>query len=575
MTHVAKRIPIGVDNFDKLVDKANNYLFVDKSLMLKEFIDSGDEVSLILRPRRWGKSLNMSMLKYFFAPEVMGKSTQGIFDELKIACEDSGRYIRDYQGKHPVIMVSFKDVKELDFQAAMGKINTLITGVYEEFASSLIKNDELRSFKSFYQALSSRMCDQDQLQDSFKILSESIYKHYGQKVVIIIDEYDTPLNASYSDLELFKKLVGFFRGFFGAALKGNDALEKGIMTGILRLSKNNMLSDLNNLGLCSMANDEYSDSFGFFESDVVELFNQAEVKSNLVAIKSWYNGYKCGSRDGIYNPWSILNCIKKNGVLGPYWIKTGNDDLLRDIFMHASQEVQAKVRTLIAGGSVASVIDDFISFDQIRTGEEELIWSALWALGYLKIVGEAPARYDTIYDLAVPNDEIDYTYSKMFIGLFRNMRGADGYYKALRALAEGDAEQFAVGLREFMLTSPSYHDLPSESHYHLLVLGMLSALKENYIVLSNREAGLGRFDIALAPYDAKKDLGIIIEFKKEDDGKGAEFYQQRAKEALAQIKEKKYSAGFLVHKNVRRVLNLAMVFYGKDFVCEYSFEEIR
>jgi hypothetical protein len=571
MTHRPKAAPIGVDNFAELIDKEKNYLFVDKTLMIKELIDNQEKVALILRPRRWGKSMNMSMLKCFFAAEVMGKPTAGIFDDLKIAKENDGEYIRKYQGKHPVIIISFKDVKELDFTTTIGKIGILIYNAIAEFAHLPSFFDNFKNLEEIYDNLLHKKATNEDLQESFKLLSEALYKYYDQKVIIFIDEYDAPLNASYSNPELFKQVVSFFRGFFGAALKGNHALEKGVMTGILRLSKNNMLSDLNNIKLYSMANDEYSDSFGFFEDDVVELFKQADVACNLPAIKSWYNGYKCGNKDGIYNPWSILNCISKKGVLGPYWVKTGNDDLLRDIFVNAHPDIKEKVKTLIAGGSVQTIIDDFISFDQIQYGNEELIWSALWALGYLKIVGETPMRYDTMYDLAIPNDEIDYTYSKMFIGLFRNMQGADGYYRAIRALADGDVEKFSEALTEFMLTSPSYHDLPHESHYHLLVLGMLSALKENYIILSNRESGLGRFDIAMVPYDDRKDLGIIIEFKKEKIGETPEFYQQRAKEALAQIVEKKYGEGLKGHKNVKRVLNLAMVFYGKEFVCDYAF----
>jgi hypothetical protein len=229
MIHVTKRIPIGVDNFAKLVDKANNYIFVDKTLMIKEFIDSGEDVAMILRPRRWGKSLNMSMLRYFFAPEVMGKSTKGIFDKLAIKKENDGEYIQKYQGKHPVMIISFKDVKEQNFEAAIAQIAILIRDVIKEFAvlPSFLENFE--DLRILYDNLLYKKATIEDLRESFKLLSECLYRYYDKKVIIIIDEYDTPLNASYSNLELFKNLVSFFRGFFGAALKGNDALEKGVM----------------------------------------------------------------------------------------------------------------------------------------------------------------------------------------------------------------------------------------------------------------------------------------------------------------------------------------------------------
>jgi hypothetical protein len=570
-----KKAPIGVDNFAELIDKKRNYLFVDKTLMIKELIDSDEKVALILRPRRWGKSMNMSMLKYFFTPLVRGLSTSGMFDELNIAKEDDGRYIKEYQGKHPVITISFKDVKELTFEVAIGKIGILIYNVINEFADLPNFFDNFQNLKDLHHNLLHKKATNEDLQESFKLLSECLYQYYNQKVVIIIDEYDAPLNASYSNPELFEQLVNFFKGFFGAAFKGNDALEKGVMTGILRLSKNNMLSDLNNLRLYSMSSDQYSDSFGFFEDDVKELFAQANVECDLPAIKSWYNGYKCGQRDGIYNPWSIVNCIRDKGKLAPYWIKTGNDDLLRDIFVNSGTDIQEEIQTLLAGGSVRATIDDFISFDQIKEGHEELLWSALWALGYLKISGETKLFGSMMEcNLVIPNREVDCSYRSVFIWFFRSMRASKRYYHAVEALVAGDVENFISGLRDFMKNSVSYHDLRDETHYHILILGMLSVLKEDYIVVSNRESGYGRFDIALAPYDRQKDFGIIIEFKKEKVGQPLEFYEQKAKDALMQIKEKKYDACFSSHKNLKKILNLAMVFCGKEVIFEYSLNKL-
>ena len=578
MTHIHKVAPIGVDDFATLIDQENNYLFVDKTLMIKELIDYKEVVSLILRPRRWGKSLNMSMLRYFFAPEVMNKPTAGMFDNLRIAKENDGEYIRKHQGKHPVIMISFKDVKELDFETAVSKIGILIRDAIKAFVDLPSFLDNFDDLRILYNNLLHKKATNEDLQESFKLLSLCLYKYYDQKVIIIIDEYDTPLNASYNNNELFEPLVSFFKGFFGAALKGNIALEKGIMTGILRLSQNSMLSDLNNLSLYSMSKDKYSSAFGFFEDDVVELFRQASVVCDLPAIKNWYNGYQCGQRDGIYNPWSILNCISENGALGPYWVKTGNDDILRDIFLKASEGTKKKLQTLLSGQQITSVIDDFISFDQIKDGREELLWSALLALGYLKVVGTV-STFEILpkCNLMIPNHEVECSYREVFMGFFRSLpsHASEKYDESIEALISGNVEGFMAGLQDFLKSSVSYFDLISESNYHILVLGMLSALKADYNIASNKEFGLGRSDIILAPYQKNKDLGIIIEFKRETTGKKADYYQKISKDALDQIKKKRYASGFgKPYEHVKRILNIALVFYGKDFVCEYLFEEV-
>ena len=569
-----KRIPIGLDNFAKLTDPEQNYLFIDKSLMIKELMDLGDEASLILRPRRWGKSMNMSMLRYFFAPTVLGKSTKAMFDNLAIAQINNGEYIKKYQGKHPVLMISFKDVKELDLSTTLGKIALLIRDTISEFSYIPGFLDQFPPLKTLYDNLLLEKASSQSLQESFKLLSECLYRYYDQKVVIIIDEYDTPINAAYSKPELFNPIISFFRGFFGASLKGNYALEKGIMTGILRLSKNNILSDLNNLRLYSMSNNEYSSSFGFFENDIISLFQQSNIIPDLNSVKTWYNGYSCGEQDGLYNPWSILNYIANNCKLAPYWIKTGNDDLLRDIFLNASSDIKEKLQTLIAGGSVSSIIDDFISFEEIKHPEDPLIWSALWALGYLKITKSTPSSYDTIFDLAIPNHEIDYSYRKIFLHLFHNLGANDSTYQAILSLADGNIQAFSKGLKDFLLSTPSYHDLTTESHYHLLVLGMLSVLKEHYNILSNRESGLGRFDISLTPLNSQKDLAIIIEFKKENTGHTSEYYQQKANIALNQILNQKYYSYLNNHKNIKQCLFLSLIFHGKDFSCSHTIHNL-
>lgn len=342
-----KKIPIGIDDFSKIVDKDKNYLFVDKSLMIKELMDNGIEVSLMVRPRRWGKTLNMSMLQHFFSPEVNGFSTNGIFNNLKIASEDNGKYIEKYQGKHPVIYVSFKDAKKNNFDDFLEKTKALVQEICNQYTVLETSPNLSEGEKNIFQALLRKTANNTEVCDSLKTLSVLLYKHYESKVFILIDEYDSPLNAAYGQ-SYFNDLVNFLKGMFGAALKGNHALEKGIMTGILRLSRNKMLSDINNLTLYSLMEKQYSEYFGFSEGEVKNLFKESNVNVDLEEVRRWYNGYRAGNLETIYNPWSILNCIYNKGDLKPYWIKTGDEDLLKKVLLESSENVKEKLNRPMA-----------------------------------------------------------------------------------------------------------------------------------------------------------------------------------------------------------------------------------
>lgn len=570
----AKKIPIGVDDFSELVSKARDYLFVDKTLLIKELIDDGVKVSLIIRPRRWGKTINMSMLKYFFAPEIEGHSTAGLFDDLKIAKEADGAYLR-HQGKNPVILLTFKGVKEDSFDAFMANISLLMSRLYREYRDILIKGTQLADDqRSVYFRILDRKADQADLQNALQFLSECLEQHYHHKVIILIDEYDTPLNCAY-EKDYFEKAVGFFKNLLGASLKGNSALEKGVMTGILRLSKNSMLSDLNNLGVYSLMDEEYSRYFGFSEDEVKQLFLASGVSVDFSAIQKWYNGYHSGHSVDIYNPWSILNCMKKGGALGPYWIKTGDESLLARVFIESDTAIKEKLNVLISGGAIESTIDDYVSFNQIESGKEEVLWSLLWALGYLKTVGEPFGTFHfKRYHLMIPNDEVASSYRTVFIQFICSLKSPDQYHNCISHLIKGEVEAFASDLQAFMLHNVSYFDCVNESSYHMLILGMSAYLKETHTIISNLEQGTGRVDLILSPSDSNNTLGIIIEFKRSKTDRTPDYYEQLATVGLQQIDEKHYDVQLKSNTQLKQILKLCLVFQAKKFFYKFVIESI-
>lgn len=573
-----KRIPIGVDDFSEMINKNKNFLFVDKSLLIKELLEKGSKVSLMIRPRRWGKTLNMSMLQYFFSPKVHGISTKGIFNDLKIAKENNGYYIEKYQGKYPVIFITFKDVKENSYEDFINAIYFLVQNVCNHFTelniSTKLTGIDRNNFNKLSGLDNSNKANQLELRNALHTLSSLLFKHYNQKVFILIDEYDTPLNHAHGKAH-FEQMVDFFKGMLGVALKGNAALEKGILTGILRLSKNKMLSDINNLALYSLMEKQYSGYFGFSEEEVMELCQTSNMTLNIQQIKHWYNGYHCGALKAIYNPWSILNCIQNDGELKPYWIKTGNESLLKEIFSKAPKTIENKLVQLLEGGAIEATIDEYISFDQIDNGNEDVLWSLLWTTGYLKFSDTPILTEIGNYRgfLEIPNYEVSCNFRLGFPKWIRAFNRTQ-YDSFLHALIVGKVEDFTQSLKDYMLSIPSWFDFPSESNYHTFLLGLTASLTETHEVVSNQEVGLGRVDFLLTPKDVDNDLGIIIELKRDESQKDLKQYELLACKGLQQIKDKKYSATLKLNINIHRILNLCIVFYGKEFVYKYSFEEL-
>ncbi|TSJ80742.1 MAG: ATP-binding protein [Candidatus Cardinium sp.] len=562
------KLPIGVSNFHKLV--SNDYLFCDKTAMIADFLEKGDEVTLITRPRRWGKTLNMSMFQHFFSSEINGISTAGLFDDLKIGKLEGGRYVREHQGKHPVIMISFKDINADDFQGAYNAVYELILKVYSAYIY-LLNSDKINAIQlNKLHIILSNQANQQQLEASLELLSQCLYQHHGKKVYILIDEYDTSLNKAYGNKLYLDAMVAFMRNLFSAALKDNTTLEKGLLTGILRISKDSMLSGLNNLETYTLLDEEYSAHFGFSEMEVSALFKAKDLSASMQEVRNWYNGYKVGNLV-MYNPWSIISCINKSGRFDVYWVNTGNNNLIEQKVLTAHSEIKEQFEQLMRKESLVVSINRHIAFD-ILDKDDTSFWSLLLFAGYLTFETSHLSAYTSLYDctVKVPNYEIWRLYStffqEWFVNQFERRRQYDSFLKHLVA---GEVAAFVEQLSYFLRNSVSYFDTKQsntlEGFYHGFVLGMLSSLGRTHYIRSNRESGLGRYDVLIIPKDGLK--ALLLEFKQV---RKEEELETTAKLALQQIQTQAYHTELLQYPHIKEVIECGIAFSGKSVLAVYS-----
>lgn len=557
-----KLIPIGVDNFNQLLRE--NYVFCDKTLLIKEFMNKGDIVTLIARPRRWGKTLNMSMLHHFLAEEAYGKKTKNLFDNLAIASVDDGEYLK-HQGQHPVIFVSFKDVKENSFSEAIQKLKLLVRILYREHRVLLKSNKLAQDEKDIFKAYLEGNIGNTEVEDAIRYLSELLSKQHEKGVYIIIDEYDTPLNSAYG--KYLEDMTNFMRNMFSAALKGNPALKRGIMTGILRVSKDSMLSGLNNLKTYTLLDDSYKQHFGFSEQEVIDLFRKKHCELKLEDVRTWYNGYKAYDLV-IYNPWSIINCLAEQGKIELYWTDSARNNLVEDIISKSTLGIKLQLEILMQNKTITMQVDKHVTFDTLMESETAL-WSLLLFTGYLKAESSFFDMNSGTYQcvLSVPNREVFVLYQKYIINWFTKKLGEDGsvkYDSFLKSLVNGDVEVFTDSLSDYLLESASVFDMggekKGEAFYHGFSLALIVSLRENYSIHSNRESGLGRYDVLLIPKNVHTSKGVVLEFKY---AKPNQDVVQVAKDALEQINEKQYITELKNHNNIKSVLKIGIAFSGK------------
>ena len=548
-----KKLPIGVSDFKKLIE--GNLYFVDKSLFIKEIIEDGGEIILLPRPRRFGKTLNMSMLKYFF--EKTDEDNTKLFKNLSIY---KYKKYMEHHNKYPVIYITFKDLKDSSWENCYNKLKEII--IKEFLRHKYVLSGELLDDieKNSYIKIMKGEANEAQYETSFKNLTEYISKYHNQKPIILIDEYDVPLQSGYVE-GYYDKAVGFIRSFLCGVLKDNTYLHKGILTGILKVAKESIFSGLNNLNTCTILDYEYSNHFGFLEEEVFEMMDYYGVETNKEEIKKWYNGYLFGGIT-VYNPWSVISFANKwRSGLKPHWLNTSSNDLIKEILTKGDIEIKKDMEKLLNEQTIEKQIDENICMEDVKTNTST-IWSLLLFSGYLKVVGSYNVDEETIiHKLCIPNIEVRSLYKKIITAWFSNSIDNTSYTYMLNALTTGDMATFGKIFKQYVLSSISYFDVGGkapEKVYHAFVLGILVALNKEYEVVSNGESGYGRYDVMLIPRDISK-LGIIFEFKKKRMSEDLEICAQNA---LKQIEDKKYRQR-LIDKGIKDIIDIGIAFDGK------------
>lgn len=554
-SHSKKTIQIGTSDFKELIQE-NNY-FIDKSLIIKEFIENGAKIILTPRPRRFGKTLNLSMLRYFFDVRTK-EETKDLFNGLKIEKE---KEIMKMQGKYPVIFLTLKNQKYLNFKNLEDGIKLLMSNIYMEH-DYLLESEELSRFdKDKFKAILERKGSIVDFLEGLSNLMRIMNKHYKEKVIVLIDEYDVPIQESYLR-DYYEEAVILIRNVLTAALKDNNNLERAMVTGILRVAKESIFSGLNNIQVHTMFSYKFNDKFGFTENEVIELLKYYNLDEKFIELKEWYNGYIFGDKV-IYNPWSVLNYItnSKNGFM-PYWINSSSNDLIKRLLSKGNKDTKENLEELIRGNSISKIVDDNIVMNEVEEDEENL-WSFLTLSGYLKPVNIKLIKGKLNCELKIPNEEVHIFYENLIEKWFKESLTSQKYNSMLKALITKDIEVFEEIFSDFVMKNMSYFDVSGEEPekvYHAFVLGMIVSLAEEYEVKSNRESGYGRYDVMLIPKDTSK-LGIIIEFKRIKDT-SPKTIDEGVNEALNQIEEKKYEVE-LEDRDIVNIWKLAIVFKGK------------
>lgn len=572
-----KTIQIGTSDFKELIEK-NNY-FVDKSLLIKEFIENGAKIILTPRPRRFGKTLNLSMLKYFFDVRTK-EETKDLFKGLKIENE---KEIMKLQGEYPVIFITFKNVKYFNYEDFEDGLMFLLSNLYKEH-EYLIESDKLSKIdKQDYIDMMERKASTAALCNGISSLMGYMNKHYGKRVMLFIDEYDVPIQEGYLNegnptyirsLGAFEKpntrfglsqhdeMITLIRNLLTSALKDNPYAEKSLITGILRVAKESIFSGLNNLEVNTILRYSFNNKFGFTEEEIEVLTKYYNADDELEGIKDWYNGYIFGG-EIIYNPWSVLNYLKnrREGFM-PYWINSSSNDLIKRLLLKGDNKIKIELEELIEGKSINKVVDDNIVMSEVEDSNEN-IWSFLTLSGYLKAVKTENIEGILNCELEIPNKEVHIFYRNLIEKWFKETLNNQKYNTMLEALITKDLEVFEEIFTDFVMKNMSYFDVSGEEPekvYHAFVLGMIVSLADKYEVKSNKESGYGRYDVMLIPRNVSKP-GIIIEFKriKESISKTID---EGVREALNQIEEKRYETE-LQDRGISDILKLAIVFKGK------------
>ena len=575
---MAKVVGIGKQAFDSVIE--NDCFYIDKTSFIKEWWENKDDVTLITRPRRFGKTLNMDMIKCFFSNEY--KDRGDLFEGLEIWKDEKYRKL---QGAYPVIFLSFAEIKKNNFKDTKNDIISIINEAYKQHSYLIRSNVLTDAEKGIFDKFDNYSKDTDVSKEmsneivcrAIKDLSSMLYRHFGKKVIILLDEYDTPMQEAYVN-GYWEELVGFTRSLFNSTFKTNPYLERAIMTGITRVSKESIFSDLNNLVVVTTTSNQYETAFGFTEEEVFNALDEQGLSDKKEEVKRWYDGFTFGDKRDIYNPWSIINFLKFKS-LKTYWADSSSNGLINSLVQKGSSYIKTMVENLIRGEKINVVIDEQIVFSELDYSEDA-VWSLMLASGYLKVVSSEELNLiresDNEYELALTNREILFMFRKMILRWFSPAKHETNEF--IRALISSDIESMNEYMNDVALNTFSSFDSGKkksnrkapENFYHGFVLGLMVDQTENYIITSNRESGYGRYDIMLEPIDKtnEKYPGIVIEFKVINPRK-ENTLEETVAAALKQIEEKNYDAE-LIKRGVKEenIHHYGFAFRGKEVLID-------
>ena len=565
---MSRTVAIGIQDFGDLIRK--NYFYIDKTAFIKEWWESGDSVTLITRPRRFGKTLNMSMVEHFFSVQYAGQ--ESLFEGLAVWKEKA---YRELQGTYPVISLSFANIKESNYQTARKKICQLLANLYTQNAFLLDSGILHETDINYFQRVSENMDDADATLALYQ-LSSFLCRYYGKKVIILLDEYDTPMQEAYVN-GYWRELTAFTRSLFNSSLKTNPWLERAIMTGITRASRESVFSDLNNLKVVTTTSEEYAVSFGFTEEEVFTAMEEYGCGKEKETVRRWYDGFVFGPHRDIYNPWSVLNFLDTGKCL-TYWANTSSNSLVGKLIREGDRKIKMDFEELLRGGCLLCPVDEQIVYDQLDSNDSA-IWSLLLASGYLKVLDyEREDRIEEgrepLYRLTLTNYEVKRMFDSMVRGWFQPA-GAD-YNDFVKALLLGDLDAMNVYMNRVASQIFSYFDVgrgeagdTPERFYHGFVLGILVDLQNHYVITSNRESGFGRYDVMIEPRNSGDDA-MILEFKVLNPRR-EKTLEDTARNALEQIETKNYEA-YLLGRGIpkEQIRKYGFAFQGKTVLIEGS-----
>ena len=546
-----KAVPVGIEDFKELIQ--DEYYYVDKTLLIDEMLMNKSKVTLFTRPRRFGKTLNMSMLKYFF--DVKDKEeNKKLFENLKVS---DSEYMSE-QGKYPVIFVSLKDLKEDTWEECLESIKDIMYKIFNEYSFLREKLNivEKRQFDKIWEITGNERNFKTSLLD----LSNYLNKYYGEKVIILIDEYDAPIINAF-DKGYYNEAINFFQTFYSSALKTNNSLKYGVLTGITRIIKEGIFSGLNNLYVNTILSKDYSEYFGLLESEVVEMLEYFDMKYKIEEVREWYNGYIFGESK-VYNPWSIVNYVREKEIKA-YWANVSGNTLLENMLNHAGESVYDDLKRFTDGESIEKYISDGTTIKSLLNNDDE-IWQLLLYSGYLtkdekqKEI-DVTSEYTDVYNLRIPNKEIRKCFGNMFLNRFFGTEVKTNVL--IKALENGDIKKFEKTLGEIMINMLSFFDLDKEMEkiYQVFMIGLVGFLMGKYEIISNDESGYGRYDLAMIPIKSNE-KAYLMEFKI---SKTKNEMEKRAQKALKQIDEKKYDTK-LKARGIKNILKIGVAFYGKE-----------